>query len=58
VGLIYADDAVRWWGRRSGWTESQVADGVAEVALWQMVNGIDVAKVIRVIRQAARKELS
>jgi hypothetical protein len=58
VGLIYAADAVRWWGRRNGWTEQQVNDGVAEVALWHMVKGIDIAQVIRVIRQAARKELS
>ena len=58
VGLIYADDAVRWWGRRNGWTRAQVADGVAEVSRWQTENGIDVSQVIRVIRQAARKERS
>ena len=58
VGLIYADDAVRWWGRRNGWTRAQIADGVAEVSRWQTENGIDVSQVIRVIRQAARKERS
>lgn len=58
VGLIYADDAVRWWGRQSGWTQEQVSDGVAEVTRWQVENGIDVGQVIRVIRQAARKERS
>jgi len=58
VGLIYADDAVRWWGRRNGWTRAQIADGVAEVSRWQTANGIDVSQVIRVIRQAARKERS
>ena len=58
VGLIYADDAVRWWGRRNGWSEQQVADGVAEVVLWQLEHGIDVSQVIRVIRQAERKGLA
>ena len=58
VGLIYAEDAVRWWGRQSGWTSSQIAEGIAEVSHWQTVNGIDVGQVIRVIRQAARKERS
>ncbi|MFM7063434.1 MAG: hypothetical protein ACKO04_08070, partial [Actinomycetes bacterium] len=57
VGLIYADDAVRWWGRRNGWTRSQVNEGVAEVSLWHLTKGIDIAQVIRVIRQATRKEL-
>ena len=58
VGLIYAEDAVRWWGRRNGWTQEQLADGTAEVMRWQRDNGIDVSQVIRVIRQAARKERS
>ena len=58
VGLIYADDAVRWWGRRNGWTQAQIADGVAQVNRWHRVNGIDVSQVIRAIRQAAREELA
>ncbi|MFM7064523.1 MAG: hypothetical protein ACKO04_13690 [Actinomycetes bacterium] len=57
VGLIYATDAVRWWGRRNGWTEDQVNEGIAEVSLWHLTKGIDIAQVIRVIRQATRKEL-
>ena len=58
VGLIYANDAVRWWGRQSGWTQEQVAAGVAQVNRWHRVNGIDGSQVIRAIRQAAREELA
>ncbi len=57
VGLIYAEDAVRWWGRRNGWTREQVHAGAAEVSRWHLTKGIDIAQVIRVIRQATRKEL-
>ena len=57
VGLIYADDAVRWWGRRNGWSQEQVHAGVAEVSRWHLTKGIDIAQVIRVIRQATRTEL-
>ena len=34
VGLIYADDAISWFGRRAGWSLDQEADAQAELTAW------------------------
>lgn len=52
AGLIYAGDAVEWFGRRQNWTPEQVADAMSEVATWQEDNDLDIAAVIRRIRNA------
>jgi len=52
VGVIYAEDAVRWFGRRSGWDSNQADRGIAEVRAWHSAQRIDVENVIRVIWMA------
>jgi len=52
VGLIYADDAISWFGRRAGWSLDQEADAQAELTAWLEGSAIDVAHVIRKVRDA------
>jgi len=51
AGIIYAGDAVSWWSRTSGHTQSQTARHQRDVSDWFDDNGIDISKVIRRIRQ-------
>lgn len=52
VGLIYADDAISWFGRRAGWSIDQEADAQAELTAWLEGSDIDVDDVIRKVRDA------
>ncbi|MFM7064524.1 MAG: dual specificity protein phosphatase family protein [Actinomycetes bacterium] len=51
VGLLYAGDAIGWFGRRSGWTEEQEADAQAVLTAWRE-GAVDVDHVIRKVRDA------
>jgi dual specificity phosphatase 3 len=52
VGLIYAEDAISWFGRRAGWSQDQVADAQAELNAWLEDGAIDVHQVIRRVRES------
>ena len=52
VGVIYAADAVRWFGTRNGWDSNQIDRGIAAVREWHASQDIDIEKVIRVIWMA------
>ena len=49
VGVIYAADAVRWFGTRNGWDGNQIDRGIGAVRAWHVEQDIDIEKVIRVI---------
>ena len=50
VGLLYAEDAISWYGRREGWTPEQVANAQAELTAWLERTGVDPVLVIRRMR--------
>ena len=52
AGIIYAQDALRWWHRRADVPNTLAARQVSEVAEWLMTNGVDVGWVISRIRVA------
>lgn len=49
----YAEDAVDWWCRLSGSTTSHRAQQQERLRQWRRTNDLDVATVIRKIRQAS-----
>jgi len=51
AGIIYAADATDWWSRTSGHTATETTAFVAEVNDWFTDNEINIATVIRRIRQ-------
>ncbi|MFM7069016.1 MAG: dual specificity protein phosphatase family protein [Actinomycetes bacterium] len=53
VGIIYAESAIEWFGRRNDWTLDQVADAQAELAAWREQHGINRDHVVRMIRSVA-----
>jgi protein-tyrosine phosphatase len=52
VGVIYAADAVRWFGTRNGWDGNEIDRGIGAVRAWHVEQDIDIEKVIRVIWMA------
>jgi len=52
AGIIYAQDALRWWHERNGTSDTVAAEQSARVAEWLMTNGVDVGWVISRIRVA------
>ena len=52
VGVIYAADAVRWFGTRNGWDGNEIDRGIGTVRAWHVEQDIDIEKVIRVIWMA------
>ena len=51
-GIIYAEDAVRWYGHRNNWGESEIFVACEEVRQWHQDNPVDVGWVISRIRRA------
>jgi len=56
ANILYADSAVRWFGRRQGWTGPEIGDAVTRVWAWRSDNPCDVRWVIHRIRQVERTE--
>ena len=56
AALIYAEDAVDWWARRSGKSPNQVARARAKVTRWQEANQIDIYGVISRIRLGSSQD--
>jgi len=52
AGIIYAQDALRWWHRHADVPNTLAARQESEVAEWLMTNGVDVGWVISRIRVA------
>lgn len=53
AALIYAEDAMAWWTRRSGIPATVAGAMRRDVRNWHRANDIDVATVIRRIRRAS-----
>ena len=53
AALIYAEDAVAWWARRSNTGPTRAAAMRRDVRRWHRANDIDVSTVIRRIRSAS-----
>jgi len=51
-GIIYAEDAVRWYGHRNNWGETEIFVAREEVKQWHKDNPVDVGWVISRIRIA------
>lgn len=49
--VAYAEDALDWWFRRSGASETERRAGMRRIRRWRAENYLDVANVIRRIRQ-------
>lgn len=54
AALIYAEDAASWWARRNGIPATGAAAMRRDVRRWHRANDIDVATVIRRVRDASR----
>lgn len=54
AGLGYVDDALDWWSRRNGVSETERFRQRRRVAAWKTANHLDVAAVIRRIRSQER----
>ena len=51
-GIIYAEDAVSWYGHRNNWGETEIFVAREEVKQWHKDNPVDVGWVISRIRIA------
>lgn len=54
AGLGYVDDALDWWSRRNGVSDTERYRQRRRVAAWKVANHLDVAAVIRRIRSQER----
>ena len=52
AGILYAHDAIDWWHRRNGSSPEAAAFDHERAAEWFETNPIDIASIIRSIRQA------
>jgi dual specificity phosphatase 3 len=54
AGRGYVDDALDWWSRRNGASNTERYRQRRRVASWKLANHLDVAAVIRRIRSQER----
>ncbi|MDP6945495.1 MAG: dual specificity protein phosphatase [Myxococcota bacterium] len=54
AGILYADSAVRWFGRQEDWSATEVGDAEHRTRVWLRLHPADVGWIISRIRQAER----